>query len=347
MSLISISLHRQVGVTVGVLLVVLFGIISLIRTPIQLTPEVARPEITVSTIWSGASPEEVEKEIIQRQEDQLKGVEGVLEMKSESLDSEGRIVLAFQSGADMDSALLKVSNRLNQVRDLPLDAERPVISTVNTQDQPIAWFILKPLPGNDTPIYTYRLFAEDYIKSRFERVPGVAQSNVRGGQDREMQVVIDPGKLSGYGLTLQEFIRALDADNVNISAGNLDEGKRRYIVRTLAKYEAPEQVEAVALQTATGERIFVGDVAEVRFGYTRADISVRQNGEPAIALNVLRESGSNVLEVMAGLKEALQELNAGILKNRGLFVIQVYDETNYINSSIHLVQQNLWVGLDF
>ncbi len=344
MSLISISLHRQVGVTVGVLLVVLFGIISLIRTPIQLTPEVARPEITVSTIWSGASPEEVEKEIIQRQEDQLKGVEGVLEMKSESLDSEGRIVLAFQSGADMDSALLKVSNRLNQVRDLPLDAERPVISTVNTQDQPIAWFILKPLPGNDTPIYTYRLFAEDYIKSRFERVPGVAQSNVRGGQDREMQVVIDPGKLSGYGLTLQEFIRALDADNVNISAGNLDEGKRRYIVRTLAKYEAPEQVEAVALQTATGERIFVGDVAEVRFGYTRADISVRQNGEPAIALNVLRESGSNVLEVMAGLKEALQELNAGILKNRGLFVIQVYDETNYINSSIHLVQQNLWVG---
>ncbi len=344
MDLISTAIRRQVGVTVGVLLVTLFGTISLLRTPIQLTPEVARPEITVSTIWTGASPEEVEKEIVQRQEDQLKGVEGVLEMDSESRDSEGRIVLTFRAGADMDSALLKVSNRLNQVRDLPLDAERPVISSVNTQDQPIAWFILKPLPGNDNPIYTYKLFAEDNIKARFERVPGVAQSNVRGGQDPELQVVIDPGKLSAYGLTLQEFIRGLDQDNVNISAGSLDEGKRRYIVRTLAKYETPAQVEAVALKTASGERIFVGDVAEARFGYERADISVRQNGEPAIALNVLRESGSNVLEVMAVLKGALRELNEGILKREGLVVTQVYDETNYIDSSIDLVQQNLWVG---
>jgi HAE1 family hydrophobic/amphiphilic exporter-1 len=344
MPLISTAIHRQVGVTVGVLLVTLFGVISLLRTPIQLTPEVARPEITVSTLWTGASPEEVEKEIVQRQEDQLKGVEGVLEMDSESRDSEGRIVLTFQAGADMDSALLKVSNRLNQVRDLPLDAERPVISSVNTQDQPIAWFILKPLPGNDNPIYTYKLFAEDYIKSRFERVPGVAQSNVRGGQDPELQVVIDPAKLSAYGLTLQEFIRGLDQDNVNISAGSLDEGKRRYIVRTLAKYETPAQVEAVALKMASGERVFVRDVAEARFGYERADISVRQNGEPSIALNVLRESGSNVLEVMAALKEALRELNEGILKREGLVVTQVYDETNYIDSSIDLVQQNLWVG---
>ncbi len=344
MDLISTAIRRQVGVTVGVLLVTLFGAISLLRTPIQLTPEVARPEITVSTIWTGASPEEVEKEIVQRQEDQLKGVEGVLEMDSESRDSEGRVVLTFQAGADMDSALLKVSNRLNQVRDLPLDAERPVISSVNTQDQPIAWFILKPLPGNTNPIYTYKLFAEDNIKARFERVPGVAQSNVRGGQDPELQVVIDPAKLSAYGLTLQEFIQGLDQDNVNISAGSLDEGKRRYIVRTLAKYETPFQVEAVALKTASGERIFVRDVAEARFGYKRADISVRQNGEPAIALNVLRESGSNVLEVMAALKETLRELNEGILKREGLFIIQVYDETNYIDSSIDLVQQNLWVG---
>jgi HAE1 family hydrophobic/amphiphilic exporter-1 len=344
MSLISTAIHRQVGVTVGVLLVTLFGFISLLRTPVQLTPEVARPEITVSTVWAGASPEEVEKEIVQRQEDQLKGVEGVVEMDSESTDSEGRIVLTFQAGADLDSALLKVSNSLNQVKDLPLDAERPVISTVNTQDQPIAWFILKTLPGNDAPIYTYQIFAEDFIKARFERVPGVARSNVLGGRNREMQVVFDPAKLSAYGLTLQEFIRALDADNVNISAGSLDEGKRRYIVRTLAEYEEPAQVEQVALKSASGERIFVGDVAEARFGYERATISVRQNGEPAVAVNTLRETGSNVLEVMDGLKEAVRELNAGVLKDEKLTLIQVYDETIYINSSIDLVQQNLWVG---
>jgi HAE1 family hydrophobic/amphiphilic exporter-1 len=344
MSLVSTSIDRQVSVTVGVILVLLFGLISLFRTPIQLTPEVARPEITVSTVWRGASPEEVEKEIIQRQEDELKGVEGVLEMDSESRDSEGRIVLTFQPGTNMDTALVKVSNRLSQVRDLPLDAERPVVSTVNTEDQPIAWFILKPLPGNDRPIYTYEIFAEDFIKARFERVPGVARSNVLGAREREMQVVVDPKRLSAYGFTLQEFIQSLQAENVNISGGSFDEGKRRYIVRTLAEFVEPADVERVALTTSSGERIFIGDVATVRFGYERPDVSVRQNGEPAVAVNAQRESGSNVLEVMAGLKEALRELNEGVLKEEGLELTQVYDETDYIESAIDLVQQNLWIG---
>ncbi len=344
MGLIETSVQRQVAVTVGVLLVLLFGGISLLRIPVQLTPEVARPEITVSTVWPGASPEEVEDEIVQRQEDQLKGVEGVVEMESESRDSEGRILLTFRPGADIDAALLKVSNALNQVKDIPEDADRPVISTVNTQDQPIAWFILKPLPGNERPIDTYQIFAEDFIKARFERVPGVARSNMFGGRERELQVVVDPEKLSGYGLTLQDLMRTLDLQNVNISAGSFDEGKRRYIVRTLAELTDPQEVERVALPTPPGSRLFVGDVAKARFGYERPTVSVRQNGEPAMAINAQREVGSNVLAVMAGLKEAVRELNAGILQNRGLYLEQVYDETEYIESAIDLVRQNLWVG---
>jgi HAE1 family hydrophobic/amphiphilic exporter-1 len=344
MSLITTSVDRQVSVTVGVALVVLFGVISLVRTPVQLTPEVSRPEITVETVWTGASPEEVETEIVQRQEDQLKSVEGVVEMKSESQDSLGRVVLTFEPGTDMDAALLKASNRLNQVKDIPLDADRPVLSTVNTGDQAIAWFILKPKPGNTRPIYTYQEFTEDNVKARFERVPGVARSNVLGGRERELQVVVDPAKLAAYGITLGELIHSLDAENVNISAGSFDEGKRRYVVRTVAELVAPEEVEKIALKTASGERIFVRDLATARFGYKTQTIAVRQNGEPAMAVNALRESGSNVLEVMAGLKAALQELNDGVVGAEGLYLTQVYDETEYITSAIDLVQQNLWVG---
>lgn len=344
MSLISLSVQRQVGVTVGVLLVTLFGLLALLRTPIQLTPEVSRPEITVATDWSGASPEEIEKEIVQRQEDQLKGVEGVEEMKSQSLDSQGRIVLTFAPGTNMDSALLKVSNRLSQVRGLPDDAERPVISTVNTDDTPIAWFILKPKPGNATPIDSYQIFAEDYIKARLERVPGVARSNIIGGRERQLQVIVDPARLSAHGLTLGDLIRTLDSENVNISAGSFDEGKRRYIVRTVAELTGPEEVGQIALLSASGQRMFLRDLAEVRFGYERPSVTVRQLGEPAMAVNAQRESGSNVLEVMAGLKQALTELNQGILAERGLTLTQVYDETEYIESAIDLVLQNLWVG---
>jgi len=344
MSLITTSIDRQVTIAVGVLLVLLFGFLGLRLIPVQLTPEVAKPEITVTTTWPGGSPEDVEKEIIQRQEDQLKSVQGVEEMDSESTDSQGRIVLTFHPGTDIDAALLRVSNALDQVKDVPLDADKPIISAVNTEDRPIAWLILKAAPGNHRRIDTYLNFAEDFIKARFERVPGVARSNVRGGQERELQVIVDPSQLAAYGITLAELMDALDRENINISAGSFDEGKRRYIVRTLGELVDPHEVEQVALKTSGGQRIFVGDVAETRFGYKKTDVSVRHNGEPGIALNCQRENDANVLEVMKGIKEALKELNDGILKREGLYLTQVYDETTYINSAIDLVQQNLWVG---
>jgi len=344
MSLIDTAIRRQVTVCVGVLLVILFGLIGLKQIPVQLTPEVARPEITVSTLWPGASPEDVEKELVQRQEDQLKSVQGVVEMKSESRDSNGRIVLTFRPGTDMDAALLKVSNALNRVKNLPLEAERPVISAVNTEDRPIAWLILQTAPGNPTPIDRYQDFAEDFVKARFERVPGVARSNIFGGRERELQVVVDPARLSSFGLTLSELMRALDSENVNRSAGSFDEGKRRYIVRTYGELVTPEQVASVALRTADGRRVFIRDLAETRFGYKRATVTVRQNGHPSIAVNCQRENDANVLEVMAGIKAATAELNAGILRERGLTLTQVYDETEYINSAIDLVQQNLVIG---
>ncbi|PNU20587.1 AcrB/AcrD/AcrF family protein [Geothermobacter hydrogeniphilus] len=344
MSLIRTAISRQVTVTVGVLLTLLFGLIGLRQIPVQLTPEVAKPEITVSTLWPGASPEDVEKELVQRQEDQLKSVQGVVEMKSESSDSNGRVVLSFAPGTDMDAALLKVSNALNRVRNLPNEAERPVISAVNTEDRPIAWLILQTASGNTTPIDRYQNFTEDFVKARFERVPGVARSNVFGGRERELQVIVDPARLSGFGLTLGDFMRGLDAENINRSAGSFDEGKRRYIVRTYGELVTPEQVAQVALRTEDGRRILVGDVAETRFGFKRATVSVRQNGRPSIAINCQRENGANVLEVMAGIKAATAELNAGLLMQRGLTLTQVYDETEYITSAIDLVQQNLVIG---
>ncbi|GAB4272786.1 MAG: efflux RND transporter permease subunit [Deferrisomatales bacterium] len=344
MPLIEYSVSRRTTVAVGVILVVLFGVLSLERIPVQLTPEVAQPEITVTTVWDGASPQEVEREIVRRQEDELKSVQGVVEMKSESADSQGRIVLTFPTGADMDAALLRVSNRLDQVRGLPDDAERPVLTTVNTGDTPIAWFILKTAPGNDRDVRTYQDFAEDVIKARFERVPGVATSNVFGGRERELQVLVDPAQLAALGLTLSDLMQALDRENINVSAGSFDEGKRRYLVRVLGELDTPEAVESVVLTTASGSRVFVRDVARARFGYKKAVATVRQNGQTAIAVNCLRESGANVLEVMEGIRAAVAELNRGPLAAERLTLEQVYDETEYIEAAIDLVLQNLVIG---
>ena len=138
MHLIQSFLHNPTKVSVGVLLVALFGAIGLIRMPMQLTPEVQIPSITVQTRWPGASPLEIEREIVLEQEAYLQSVEGLTRLSSESSDSVGTVTLEFKVGTNMEEALLKVNSRLQQVREYPIDANQPVISAASSADRPIA-----------------------------------------------------------------------------------------------------------------------------------------------------------------------------------------------------------------
>src|SRR5258705_10021806 len=140
--MIQTFVQNPVKVTVGVILILLFGILAMFRMPMQLTPEVEIPTLTIETAWPGASPQEVEQEIVQEQEEQLKSVEGVRKISSESMDSMGRVTLEFPVGTDMREAMIKVNTKLAQVPDYPEDAKEPVINTSNAADRPIAWFIL-------------------------------------------------------------------------------------------------------------------------------------------------------------------------------------------------------------
>ena len=146
MDFIKFSLDNPVKLIVSVFLSVLFGGIAYVATPVQLTPDVVEPEITITTVWPGASAQEVEREIIEEQEEQLKSVEGLDEFKSESSDSSGAITLKFAVGTDLADARARVAEKLNQVPEYPDDANEPVISTVNANTNAIAWFILKPVP---------------------------------------------------------------------------------------------------------------------------------------------------------------------------------------------------------
>jgi HAE1 family hydrophobic/amphiphilic exporter-1 len=155
MQLVEVFVRNPIKVSVGALLTVLFGTIALTRMPLQLTPEVETPTITITTIWPGASPKEVEQEIIVEQEEQLKGVEGARKLSSESYDSQGVITIEFNVGTNMDQALLTVNSRLNQVPVYPENADQPVITTANSANQPIAWFILGVLPPTKEKIEAF------------------------------------------------------------------------------------------------------------------------------------------------------------------------------------------------
>ncbi|MDA0998504.1 MAG: efflux RND transporter permease subunit, partial [Proteobacteria bacterium] len=347
--LIRLSIERPIAVIAAVLMIIMFGAVALTKIPIQLTPDVQKPVISIETIWPGAAPAEIEREITNRQEEVLRGLEGLHEISSESQDGRSRITLEFAVGQDMTRALLLTANRLDRVNGYPAEADEPFLKAASADDNPIAWFILTRTGDNKTPIHTFGDFAEDVIQDRLERVPGVARVNVYGAAKREMVVSIDPEMLARYRLTVTDVIDTLRAANSSVSAGDVDEGKRRYVVRTEGDFSKLEDVEKVVIRSlgdgSSGiARVTVADIAKVRFDYSDPTARISINGFPGIAMNTVRETGANVIEVMKGIRAAVAELNERQLPSRQLKLRQVYDETVYIDSSIDLVQQNIIVG---
>jgi len=348
MDIIRYAIDRPVAVVAAVLMAVLFGVIALSRIPIQLAPDVRKPIVVIETNWPGAAPSEIEREIVNPQEEALRGLEGLEIMTSRSRTGQASVTLEFGVGTDMSQSLLLVSNRLDRVSGYPAEANEPSLNTSGSDDSPIAWVLLTAKAGNTRSMPTYGDFVEDVIKDRIERIEGVSAVNVFGGVTRELQVVVDPRRLSRFGLTVPEVVRVLRTENVSISAGDVDEGKRRYVVRTEGNLNTEEAIRDVVLRSgaATGGigRVRVGDVAEVGFAYKEPTSRLRYKGEPGLAFNVVRESGANVINVMEELREVLADLSAGPIADAGLNLQQVYDETIYIDGAIDLVTQNIWIG---
>jgi HAE1 family hydrophobic/amphiphilic exporter-1 len=350
MNLISLSIHRPIAVIAVVFMVLLFGYVALQRIPIQMAPDVRQPVIIVQTFWPGAAPAEVEREVVNRQEDVLKGLEGVRSMESRSRTGRAEVTLEFGAGQNMDRALLLVANRLDRVTGYPLEADEPILKTSGTEDNAIAWFLLTREPGNERDLITYGDFLEDVVQERIERIEGISGVNIFGETEREMRIVVDADRLAQYRLTVPDVVSRIRAANASISGGDVDEGKRSYVVRTEGDLNAPQQVRDIVLRSEVDlgggrvGRVTVGDIAEVYLSYKKARAVAHQFDERAMAFNMTRAQGANVLETMGQVHEAVAELSAGVLKDVGLRVKNVFDETVYINSAIRLVQQNIVIG---
>ncbi len=342
MTLTRYALGNPVAALVAALMVVLFGLISLGRLPVQLTPEVERPEITISTSWRSAAPEEIESEILEPQEKALRGTPGMTEMLSRAQRGLGRVTLSFRTGTDLQRALVDVLNRLNRVGSYPEDVDEPQLSTIGARNRPVAWFILKPLPGNDRDVSSYYRFVEDLVQTRFERVPGVARSEVRGGREKELRITFDPYRLAAFGVDLPA-VAARVGRNEDVSAGQVDVGKRRYTIRFAGTYPVSQFGELV-VDWREGRPVLLRDVARVELLPVDRESFVINQGEHAMAVNAYRESGVNVLEVMRDLQQAARELEEP-LRQAGLSIQQVYDETVYIHNSIEMLGANLAAGV--
>ncbi|MDA0239329.1 MAG: efflux RND transporter permease subunit, partial [Proteobacteria bacterium] len=350
MGLIKLAIQRPTAVLSVVFMIVLAGVVALQAIPIQLTPDTRKPVLTIFTTWAGASALEVEREITNRQEDALRGIEGLIEIDSASRDSGARMVLSFGIGTNMDRALMLVSNRLSNINGIPSEAQEPRIRTRDAEDNPIAWFSVTTAPENTKPIYAYGRLLEDVVQDRLERIQGVGLVNVWGGRHNELRVIIDPQRMARFGLTISELASTLRGANASISAGDIDEGKRRYVVRTDNELSSIERINSLVLRSRTDpasggiSRVTVGDIATVEYELVEEDTQIRSSGSEAIIVNIIRDTGVNVIEVMKKIKEEVKSLNEGPLRQAGVEMTQVSDDAIYINSAIDLVQQNIVVG---
>ena len=200
MNVVKFAIENPVKIAVGVILVVLFGFASLFEIPIQLTPTVDRPVITVTTRWIGASPQEIEREIVDRQEDHLKNVNSLEKMTSTSTEGEAVIRLEFPVGVDKEVAFRQVSDKLRQVTDYPDEVDQPIVQATDTDMEGIiAWMIL----SGDRDVAHLKTFIEEQVKPILERAEGVSEVPIYGGWDREVQIEVDPYVLAAKGLSLR------------------------------------------------------------------------------------------------------------------------------------------------
>jgi len=357
MHLVDVFIRNPVKVAVCVILLVLFGLLTItppsimpspIRVPVQLTPDLDQPIVSVSTYWEGASPEEVEREIIEPQEELLKGVTNLHKLTSSSQHSSATIEMEFNVGTNLDLAKQEVSDALRRVKyQIPLNEfDNPIVKSGRPYgEEAIAWMILSSDDPN-TRVSELLTFIREDVKPLLERVEGVSSVEVFGGREREIQVVVEPLKLAQAGITFAELQAAMIGQNTNISAGNSAQGKRDIVIRTMGQYSDLEEIRRTVIRTGPGGPIRVQDVAEVHDTFKKRYSFVRSQGREVLALPAFRETGTNVIEVMEGLRAAIQRVNQEILAPRGLqlALTKVYDETDYINSAIDLVQGNIYWG---
>jgi len=349
LNIIKNCLKRPIIIYSLIILILFSGLLALLKIPIQLTPDVRKPVIEITTNWQGGSPSEVEREIVIKQEDVLKSVKGIERIRSNAYDKKSEIKLEFSSTKNFEKSLLMASNALDRVRGMPEEIMKPTIETSGSEDSPIAWIMLRPIKKINKSMNEFGDLADNLVKTELEKIPGISRSNMFGGSKTEMQVIVDPQRLSLYKLTISDIANSLMSSNVSLTAGDIDEGKRKYLIRAEGQLDSPEKIKKVVLkvnkdeQTQFSSKIFLEDVAEVKYGIKEPVAYIRSLGKEVIAINLVRDVGVNVLETMKEVKETIERLNP-LLNKEGLELKQVYDETVYINSSIDLVQQNIIVG---
>ena len=344
MTLAGRAIARPVTVCMVTIAAMLFGSISLDRLGLTLLPELTYPTLTIRTEFDGAAPAEVEEQVTRRIEQRVGVVNGVRKMHSISAAGQSDVILEFRWGADMDMASIEVREKLDLVR-LPIELDKPALLRLNPNLDPIYRFSLTLETADAASVdalQSLRRYADEFLKRKLDAVPGVAATIVAGGFEDEVAVFVDQSKLAQLDLTVAELGQKLQATNVNLSGGTLEDGAQEYLVRTLNQFDTIEDIRSTIIFQRGSQIIRLGDVAKVKEGQKDRDAIMRVNGLQAIEVSLYKEGDGNTVEVAANIRAEIERLTKNL--GEGMVLTPIYDQSEFIESAISEVQLAAFQG---
>ncbi|WP_295870725.1 efflux RND transporter permease subunit [uncultured Zhongshania sp.] len=344
--MLSASVRQGTLLAVIVLIICVLGVAAAFRIPVQMIPDLSVRTITVITGWAGATPQDVESEILIEQERYLRTLPNLQRMESLAETGRATVELEFPFGVDVNEALIRVSNALSQVPNYPENVDQPLLISSSFSENAFMYFNILPKPGNPLGLDIDMIgdFVEDDVRPRLERVPGVSQIEQRGATERQVKILIDPAKLSQRGLTLSDVRDAIRSRNQDASGGDINDGKRRYLIRTVGRFRDIASLENMILASRSGSDIYLKDVAEVSMDHFEVRDLSYVDGQRSITLAVRREAGSNVIQIKHAMLDAVEELRRDLLTPNGLDIVLLGDDVRYVQDSVRNVVSNLTLG---
>ncbi|MBN2169775.1 MAG: efflux RND transporter permease subunit [Candidatus Krumholzibacteriota bacterium] len=341
MLLSNFSVRRPVFTTMLVVAFAVLGIFSYLRMSIELTPDIEFPYVVVTTIYPGAGPEEIETQVTGKIEDAVATIADLKELQSYSMESVSYVIMEFALEADVDDVANDVRGKVDAIlADLPDGAEKPSVQKFDIGSFPIISVAVSSTRGRGiNEIYAV---ADQMLRDRLAQVTGVANVDIIGGQEREIQVAVDPNKLELYGVSLAAVSAVLGAESANVPGGRVVQRDREFTVRTLGEFADLAEIGAVRVPANDGV-VFLRDLAAIRDTYEEARSRSRYNGRPAVQVDVVKRSDANTVETAVGIRRAVEQLAAELPED---FVLEyAFDDSEFIEASIKDVLQNIFIGI--
>ena len=337
--------HGTLVAVVSLLLAVL-GLLALERLPVQMIPDLETRVVEVRTSWPGATPQDMEKDILLAQEEVLRNVTGLRRMSATAGTGSASIELEFPFDIDLTETQIRIGNALSRVSSYPENVSQPRVVTSSSATEPFLRYGISPLPGNPQGVNLtlMRDFVEDNVRPRMEAVAGVSEVSIGGGAQRQIQLWIDPQQLAAYGLSVQDVRQALRARNRDVSGGVLEEGKRRYLLRTVGRFDSVDELGELVLVRRGDSLVRLKDVAQVVSHHQPLTSINRFNGEPVLGVAVRRENGANVIAIKQAMTAEVERINAELLAPVGLRLGLTSDDVRYVEASVSNVWKNLAIG---